>query len=210
MSKILIICGHYGSGKTNLTLNLAMSAKESATVCDLDIVNPYFRSGEFGEIFSGRNIKLITTKYANTTLDIPSVNEEVYGIFEREGEIFLDVGGDDKGATVLGRFSKLLNDAGAKMIYVVNFYRNLTRTAEEAFDVLKEIEIASRIKFQGIVNNSNLGAETTIETVENSKEEAERLSSLTGLPILFTTIDEKLSTDSKYRPIKIYVKPNFA
>ena len=46
--RITILCGHYGTGKTNVAVNLALAmakTSEKVTVADLDIVNPYFRRG---------------------------------------------------------------------------------------------------------------------------------------------------------------------
>ena len=189
--KITIVTGHYGSGKTNFTANLAVKAAKSGekvTVVDLDTVNPYFRSADFGELFENNGITLITPMYANTNLDIPALSFDIGGIFKEGGRIIIDVGGDDAGAYALGRYEKELAEYSdsLEMVYVVNMYRYLTETPEETAEFMLEIESASRMKCTGIVNNSNLGEETTAETVEKSVSYAEKVSALTGLPLLCT------------------------
>lgn len=189
--KITIITGHYGSGKTNFTANLAVKAAKSGekvTVVDLDTVNPYFRSADFGGLFEKNGITLITPMYANTNLDIPALSFDIGGIFKEGGRIIIDVGGDDAGAFTLGRYEGELSAYADSLetVYVVNMYRYLTQTPEEAAGFMLEIESASRMKCTGIVNNSNLGEETTAETVEKSVSYAERISCLTGLPLLCT------------------------
>lgn len=189
--KITIVTGHYGSGKTNFTANLAVKAAKSGekvTVVDLDTVNPYFRSADFGGLFKDNGITLITPMYANTNLDIPALSFDIGGIFKSGGRIIIDVGGDDAGAYALGRYEKefAAYSDSLEMVYVVNMYRYLTETPEEAAEFMLEIESASRMKCTGIVNNSNLGEETAAETVEKSISYAEKVSALTGLPLLCT------------------------
>lgn len=110
----------------------------------------------------------------------------------------MDIGGDDRGAYALGRFAPyILEENDYEMIYVANFSRPLTRTAEDAIEVMREIELAGGIKFTAIVNNTNLGQETTIETVLNSSHEAQRLSELSGLPLLFTSVEKSVAAKLK-------------
>lgn len=103
--RITVVCGHYGCGKTNLTLNLALEAAaagERVTVADLDIVNPYFRSSEYGGLLEEQGVRLIAPVFAGTTLDTPTLPPELYSIFEPQaGRVFIDAGGDDAGVTAL-------------------------------------------------------------------------------------------------------------
>ena len=108
--KINIITGHYGSGKTNVSVNMALDLAEKGekvTVVDLDIVNPYFRTADFKELFGEHNISLTVPTYANSNLDIPALGFDMNGIADREGYIIIDVGGDDEGAKALGRYRKV-------------------------------------------------------------------------------------------------------
>ena len=190
-NKITVICGHYGCGKTNLTLNLALEAAErgkKVTVVDMDIVNPYFRSSEYRELLSERGIRLIAPVFAGTTLDTPTLPPEIASIFEENrGVVLIDAGGDDAGVTALGGLHERLEAAGYDMLYVINRYRVLSQTPSAAAELLREIESASRLKACGIVNNSHLGVETTVSTLLEALPFAEKTAELTGLPLLCST-----------------------
>lgn len=215
MKKITIVTGHYGTGKTNLSVNLAVNAASegrSAAVVDLDLVNPYFRTADFRELFAEKNIKLIAPDFANSNLDVPSIQFDIEQLAASEDCLIIDVGGDDAGAFALGRFSEALSKYGddVEMLYVVNQRRSLTETPEEAAALMYEIENASRMKVSAIVNNTNLGCETTAEIVEESEEFASAVAEMTGLPLKFTTCPEELcellDIEELY-PVKVYVKP---
>lgn len=215
MKKITIITGHYGSGKTNLAVNLAIQANregKSVAVVDLDIVNPYFRTADFKTLFEENNIRLIAPDFANSNLDIPSIQFDLEQIAGSEDCLIIDVGGDDAGAVALGRYAEALSAHGddVDMFYVINQCRYLTATPDETIKLMYEIENASRMKHTAIVNNTNLGSETTLETVESSEEFASEISVRTGLPVVFTTFPEncaELTDNPDAYPVKIYVKP---
>lgn len=215
MKKITIITGHYGSGKTNLAVNLAMQAHregKSAAVVDLDIVNPYFRTADFKNLFEENNIRLIAPDFANSNLDIPSIQFDLEQIAKSEDCLIIDVGGDDAGAVALGRYAEALSAYGndVDMFYVINQRRYLTATPDQTVSLMYEIENASRMKHTAIVNNTNLGNETTLEIVESSEEFASKVSEKTGLPVVFTTFPEEcaeLTENPDAYPVKVYVKP---
>ena len=215
MKKITVITGHYGSGKTNLAVNLAVNAAQegkSVAVVDLDIVNPYFRTADFRELFQQQGIKLVAPDYANSNLDIPSLQFDLELLARSEDCLIIDVGGDDAGAFALGRFSAALNAMGCEldMLYVINQRRFLTSTADEALALMYEIEAAARMKHTGIVNNTNLGEETTAAVVDQSEEFAAEAAMKAGLPLVFTTCPEseaELSFNENLFPVKVYVKP---
>lgn len=198
IKRVTLFAGHYGSGKTNIAVNYAEYLKNkgySVVIADLDIVNPYFRTKDSIERLKEKEIELISPEYANTNVDLPALPSEIYGVVQnRSRHAVLDIGGDDRGAYALGRFAPyILEENDYEMIYVANFSRPLTRTAEDAIEVMREIELAGGIKFTAIVNNTNLGQETTIETVLNSSHEAQRLSELSGLPLMFTSVEESVA-----------------
>lgn len=213
MGKITVITGHYGSGKTNLAVNLAVKAKK-ATVADLDVVNPYFRTADFRGLFEELGIKLIAPDFANTNLDVPSLQFDLAWLAETSDELIVDVGGDDAGAFALGKFSVDFNSRGdVEMLYVINQRRFLTQNADEALELMSEIEKASRMKHTAIVNNTNLGAETTADIIEKSVDFAREISEKSGLPLKFTTCPEEICEQLKIDnilPIKVYVKPIWA
>ena len=216
MKKINIVTGHYGSGKTNFSANLAVKTAESGgkvTVVDLDIVNPYFRSADFGELFSGKNIELIAPLYANSNLDIPAISFDLERIAAEDGCLVIDVGGDDAGAIALGRYAKAFEafSDDIDMFYVVNCRRFLTRTAAEALELMYEIEAAAQMKHTAIVNNTNLLYETTAEILEESAGFAREISEKSGLPIAYTCVPLGLAADVPNPvPVEIYVKKVWA
>lgn len=196
--RITLFCGHYGSGKTNLAVNFALSLARSGkpvTLADIDIVNPYFRSKDSEAELSAAGVEVISLPFANSNVDLPSLPSAVYGVVERRDRFaVLDIGGDDRGAYALGRFSPMiLAENDFDMLYVANFYRPLTRTAEEALGVMREISAVCAVPFTGVVNNSNLGEETAAADVRATFFEAERLSALSGLPVKFTSVKADLA-----------------
>ena len=195
--RITLLCGHYGSGKTNVAVNFAKNLKkenENVLIADLDIVNPYFRTKDSAKELEEQGIRLIVSEYAGTNVDIPALPQQMYAItHDRNFKAVIDVGGDDRGALALGRLSdEIKQENDYEMILVINKFRPLTPDAESTVEVMREIEIAGKIKFTGIVNNSNLGVQTTAEDVLSSVEYAKAVSDATELPILYTTVDKKL------------------
>ena len=195
--RITLFCGHYGSGKTNIAVNAALKLSEeykNIALADLDIVNPYFRTKDSSSMLSEKGIRLICSEYANTNVDIPALPAEIYTITDDKTlKSVVDIGGDDRGAYVLGRISeKIVSENDYDMLMVINSYRPLTRDAQSTMEVLNEIETAAKIKFTGLINNSNLGEETTPEDVLASLEYAQSVSKATGLPVVATTVKEEL------------------
>ena len=190
--RLTLFAGHYGSGKTNIAVNYALLlAGEGKKVCigDLDIVNPYFRTKDSAAVLEQAGVDLISPQFANTNVDLPALPAENYRLVADKSIYgIMDIGGDDRGAYALGRYVPAMKaEDNYRMIFVANCYRPLTRTPEDAMEVMAEIEAACGLKFTDIVNNSNLGSETTAETVMNSVEFVEKLSSLSGLPVFATT-----------------------
>ena len=197
LKRLTILCGHYGSGKTNVAVNIAAELKkshDSVTVADLDIVNPYFRTKDSAAFFEQQGIRLICSAYANSNVDIPALPQEMYALTDdRSMTAVLDIGGDDRGALVLGRLApKILLENDYEMLMVINCYRPLTRDAASTMEVMREIEFAGGIRFTGLVNNSNLGAMTTAEDILASRDYAEEVSGLSGLPVVMTTVRQEL------------------
>jgi hypothetical protein len=198
-ARVTIFAGHYGSGKTSIAVNYALWLKKShqkVTIADLDIVNPYFRTKDSAQMLKRSGIKLISSDYANSNVDIPAVPGEINAIFdERDAYAVIDVGGDDRGAYALGRYYEQLHRTDAAAYIVVNMYRPLSRDAEATISIKYEIEAAARIKFSGIINNSNLGNATTASDVMNSLPYAEQISERTGLPVVMTTVQRSLAAE---------------
>ena len=209
--KIIIITGHYGCGKTNVAVNIAMNLAErgeKVKVVDLDIVNPYFRTADFKELLGNNGVELIVPMYANSNLDIPALSFDIGGIISGEGYTVIDVGGDPEGAIALGRYGDVLkNRSDVGLYYVINKYRYLTSTPSEAAELLEEIKAASGLECSGIINNSNLGTLTDSEIVANSTEYAEKAAAAAKAPLLFTCSEGKnlVGIDNAFET-NIYVK----
>lgn len=220
LGKFIIVCGHYGCGKTNFSLNLAFDLAnkgEKVTLIDLDIVNPYFRSSDYASLLEEKGIRLIAPVFAHSNVDIPSLPTEIYSVFARnEGTVIFDVGGDDAGATALGRFSGHIRKLPEyQMLYLINKYRILTTRPAETAALLREIEAASRLKATAVVNNSHLQGLTTAEDILNALSYAEETARDLSLPLWMTTapraLEHELSEQVKnLYPIEIYVKPPWA
>ncbi len=195
--RITLLCGHYGSGKTNIAINMAYEIKktyEKVAIADLDIVNPYFRTKDSAEEFEKQGIRLIASEYAGSNVDIPALPQDMYSLTDdKTVKAVIDVGGDDRGALALGRISpQIMAEGNYEAFLVINKFRPLTPDVDSTLEVMAEIENAGKFKFTGIINNSNLGVETTAEDVISSVKYAEDVSKATNLPLIATSVDEKL------------------
>ena len=195
--RIILLSGHYGSGKTNIAVNLAFLLRktcENIAIADIDIVNPYFRSKDSQEELRQAGIRLICSEFANSNVDVPALPQEVYAITDnRDMTAIIDVGGDDRGALALGRWrDAILEEDNYEMLFVINRFRPLTKDAVSTIEIMHEIEAAAGMRFTAIANNSNLGNETTVEDILSSVAYAEEVSRLSGLPIKMTAVREDL------------------
>ena len=215
MKKITVIAGHYGSGKSTFAANYAVkqaAAGEKVTVVDMDTVNPYYRTADLADIFTANGVKLAAPRYAGTNLDVPILDYDIPALCSEGRNLVIDLGGDDAGAYPLGKFREYIkaNHDETEILYVVNFCRFLTHEPGEAAEILREIEAACGLAATGIVNNSNLSLETDSEIIENGRQKAEQISSLTGLPILCHTLPKIPSCEDIDRngffPLTVYIK----
>ena len=204
MKRVTLFAGHYGSGKTNIAVNYALHLKSQGldvVVADMDIVNPYFRTKDSTDVLENAGIELISPKFANSNVDLPALPQEMYKtVQDRSKYSVLDIGGDDRGAYALGRYRPyILEENNYEMVFVANFYRPLTTTPSEALEVMEEIEKAAGIPFTAIVNNSNIGNETTAGDVLATVDKAEELAKLSGLPLIYTTATTKVADELNFK-----------
>lgn len=231
---VAIVCGHYGVGKTNLSLNLAFDAAErgrSVTVIDLDVVNPFFRSSDYRALLEERGIRCVAPVFAGTNIDGPSLSgtiepaidgaQRAWGQGDERPLVIVDAGGDDVGATALGRFAKTVKQAPYEMLYVVNRNRKLTQEPAEALDVLREIEEKSHLRATCVANNTHLQHDTDAATVEAGVPFACEVARMSGVPLAFTTVPAALfqqvadrqsschapnGDDRTLYPVQVYVR----
>ena len=190
--RLTLFAGHYGSGKTNIAVNYALhlaNEGKQVVIADLDIVNPYFRTKDSAKVLGEAGVTLISPQFANSNVDLPALPAESYRLVQDKSIYgIMDIGGDDRGAYALGRYVPAMKEENNyRMVFVANASRPLTRTPEEALEVMREIENACGLAFTDIINNTNLAAETTAETVLSSVSYVEELSRISGLPIFATT-----------------------
>ena len=195
--RLTLFAGHYGSGKTNIAVNYALLlAKEGKKVCiaDLDIVNPYFRTKDSADVLEKAGVTLISPRFANSNVDLPALPPESYRLV-RDKSVYgiMDIGGDDRGAYALGRFvPDVLAENDYRMVFVANCCRPLTRTPEDALEIMREIEKACGLKFNCIVNNANLGELTDSRVIVDSLRYIEKLCQLSGLPLWMHTVENNV------------------
>ncbi len=223
LKNFILVCGHYGCGKTNFAMNLALDFKntgEEVTLVDMDLVNPYFRCSDYRDFLDESGIELIAPTYGGTNLDLPSLPANVNAMFLKKGRVIVDVGGDDVGATVLGRFRDRLSEIDYDCLYLVNMYRNLTQTPEDALQVLHEIENVSTVRATHVVNNSHLKNETTVDRILASADFAKETAKMAGVDVAATTVPKELLEKQKnlaeftkksgeLYPVSILVKTNW-
>ena len=203
------MAGHYGSGKTQIATYLALELRKQhrrVTLCDLDIVNPYFRTIDNRELLESAGVRLISSELAGSSVESPGFPPEAASVFDdKDVTAVIDVGGDDRGALALGRYAGQLENAA--ILLVVNQYRPLSSDAEDTCEICREIEAAGRFRFTGIVNNSHLGDQTTADDVLSSFIYAEEIGRQLGLPVIACPAADWLGlTEPPFWPMKIYRK----
>ncbi len=197
MKRVILFAGHYGSGKTNIAVNYAIDMANkgiSTAFLDIDIVNPYYRAKDSEELLLENGVEFISSEYANSNVDVPALPDKIYAVLDRPDKHYvLDVGGDDRGALALGRLAPgIAEENNYDMFLVYNACRPLTGELEGALEVAEEIYTACRLPFTGIINNSNIGKETTAETVIEGYEKALVLAKALGIPVVMNTVRAEL------------------
>jgi hypothetical protein len=208
---LTVVCGHYGSGKTNFAINYALDkAREGkrVTLADMDIVNPYFTSSEHSDILTNNGIKLISPTFATTNMDVPSLPASMRSLFDDDHEVIIDTGGDDVGAKALGRFAGKIREKRYEMLYVTNMYRPLTAHVDDSVSMLRDIERTCRLKATAVVNNSHLKGLTTASTITDSLSYAKHVARSAGIPLKFSAVPRRLMNelpkDEYFYPVDVY------
>ncbi len=220
--RLTVLVGNYGSGKTELSISLARHLKkvekQITALVDLDIVNPYFRSGEQEQLLESEGIRVLMPTFANTTVDIPALPAAIQSVFDVKNEyVVFDVGGDDTGAAALGRYVEFFaaEKEQLRCLFVINAMRPLTRNAEDVIDLMVRVSARGRMTFTGLVNNTNLAEETTVEMLLEGQKMVEEVAKKTGVPQVMIA-GEKAALDkmpSQYAsllfPIERVMKPQW-
>ncbi len=199
-NRISILSGHFGSGKTEIAINLALAEKkkyEMVAINDLDIINPYFRSRDAAAIFQAHDVELIAPANRLATSDLPIVSGEIYRVLhDRRYRLIIDAGGDKDGATALGQYYHEWKDLHPELIFVLNANRPYVSTLEGALDTIQLIEKAARLKVTGIINNTNIGSETTMNDIDCGFQLAGQAAEKLQIPLMYTTISTHLKAQA--------------
>ncbi|SHE95594.1 MULTISPECIES: ATP-binding protein [Caloramator] len=216
-SRIRIFTGHFGSGKTEISINYAIKLRnEGKKVCiaDLDIVNPYFCTRDEKDYLESLGIRVIATPKEMANAELGTIPLETLSVFnDKSYDVVLDVGGDDQGAVALGQYNRYFNMEDYDMYFVINTTRPFTKDVDGILEYIRDIEAASRLKVKYLINNSNLSYETKIEDILNGQNIVEEVSNRTNIPIKYTVVREDLVEEVKDKikneifPIKIFMLP---
>ena len=173
--KPIILTGHFGSGKTEIAINLAIKIKSEVAegtevaLIDLDLVNPYFRSREAEKVVREAGVQLILPSAELMHSDLPEIPRGIFTVLNQavseDWRVIIDLGGDDQGALVLGHLRQQLIDGGYELWVVVNPYRPFNQDLAGIESTVRRIEAAGRIKVTGLVSNPHLVGLTSGEDV---------------------------------------------
>jgi len=201
-TKVTILSGHFGSGKTEIAINLALSERmkyEKVAINDLDIINPYFRSRDVSNLFRQHEIDLISPQQYLAAADLPIVSGEIYRVLHDERyHLIIDAGGDKDGATALGQYYHEWKEIHPELLFVLNRNRPYVSTLEGALYTVEQIEKASRLKVTGIINNANIGRETSMDDIEKGLELSGRVSEILKIPLMYSTISTSLRNQAEH------------
>jgi len=217
--RLRFVIGHYGSGKTEFSINYAVKLAEmgkKVALADLDVVNLYFRSREKKKLLEEKGIRLIASSIDASAVDIPAISAEiVVPMQDTSYEGIIDVGGDPAGARTLGMYKEYLVEGQYDMFFVLNANRPETQTVEKALEYLRKIEDTARAKVTGIINNTHMLKSTTVEDVLKGQKLAEELSKSTGIPIKYIACIENVASklpkdlQGEIFPMKLYMREDW-
>ena len=200
-SRLKVIIGAYGSGKSEISVNLALNMRKASPegkvlLADLDIVNPFYRSADAAKILEENDIRLISPMYAGSNVDAPVLSGEVYVIFDDESYSgVFDIGGEDMGATILGSMKSRLDGMDVDLLMAVNTRRPFTSTADEIIIMASELTEASKMNITGFINNTNVLEDTTAEDIIEGEKILKEVSEKTGIPLVMTAVMDGVMTD---------------
>ncbi len=222
MKRIRIITGHYGSGKSELSVNMVVNLKkeyDKVAIVDLDIANPYFRSRERQKAMEDLGIKVYHNSFGyDITQDLPAISAAIKEPLEnKEFMTVVDAGGDDSGARVLNQFTKYFLDDDCEMLFVISGNRPETSTVEGCLSHIERIELETGLKVKGLINNTNLLSETTVDDILKGENLCKEVSERTGIPHVATYCDENMIAKMdkeklkgiEVKPISLFLRPSW-
>jgi hypothetical protein len=207
--RINIFTGHYGTGKSEIAVNAAVRIKqgrENVILADMDIVNPFFRSLDARNTLESMGITVLAPLFANTNVDVPALVPKIAAaIKNRDASVILDVGGDEDGARVLGRYRNDIPDSEYEMFFVINRARPLTGGLEYTLEYMGAIEEASRLKVTKLISNTHYLDQTSPDDVKHGLELSRQVSDKTGIPIAAVSVMEGMEHLAKDLDVPLFV-----
>lgn len=215
--RVRLFIGHYGSGKSEVSINYVTKLRDvvdgDVAFADLDIVNVYFRTREKKDQLRSMGINPIDSSIETTTLDVPAVSAQIMTpLHTKDVNYVLDVGGDNVGTRVVGRFAEHFEEGDYDMFCVVNANREQTQTAQEVIKFIESMEASSKLKVTGLINNTHMIRQTTIEDVLRGQKLVKEVSELTNIPIKYVSCLSELVKDlpedleGDILPIDLYMR----
>lgn len=205
-NRIKIITGGFGSGKTEISLNLAKHMRNEGKtphIIDLDIINPYFRSRELKKKFANSGIRIISPQDEYHHSDLPIIVPETRRIFEaKDKDVIIDLGGDEAGVRVLNSLRDSLNIDECDFLFVLNKSRPFTSTIERALNTIDRLEAIAEMKIKNLISNTHLCDETAIELILSGYNFAKELSCKKQISISLVAILDMFRNDTKLNNIK--------
>jgi hypothetical protein len=202
-SRVTVLVGHFGSGKTEIALNLAMdqaSGGVPVTMADLDVVKPYFRTRSARALLAESGIDLLAPEGPNIHADLPIIVPEIRShLRQSHRRLIIDVGGDDVGARVLGSLSDVVPADETECLLVLNFRRPSTPDPQAAVGMVRDIENVGRLPVAGLISNTHLMDETDLEVILDGLEQAEQTGRILGIPVVAVAAAEDLAVELRAR-----------
>ena len=194
MKKFIILIGNYGSGKTEIAINLAVNSAEkglNTLVVDLDKVNDYFRMSDRVDVLSEKKVNLVSPTFAGQGVTPSNMSAAVASAFAGDWDLCIfDVGGDSAGALSLGRYHQdfaALEPGQLEVYDIVNVFRPMSETPEKIIKLKEDMEEFARQKVTGFVNNSNLLNFASADDIRAGYDVLAKTSEMTGIPVKHTT-----------------------
>lgn len=212
--RLNIFAGHYGSGKTEIAVNFAVCLSRmglKVAIADLDIINPYFRTADCTAMLESKGIKVVSSMYASTNIDVPVIPQETYGLFEdKTYHVILDIGGDDLGAKAISRFKREILNDDTEFNFVINAKRPFTSNIEEMKEAYISVSESAGIYPSKIVNNTNLMEYTDYKTLIEGERTVEDFSKEIGVEVAFNSMMKTTIKKIDKNDMKNFKYPIFA
>lgn len=226
LKRITLVTGHYGSGKTEFSVNRVMELKkeyEKVAILDMDIANPYFRSRERQEKLNEEDILVEYNSFGyDITEDLPAISASMKAPLEnKEYVTIVDVGGNNTGAMVLNQFKKYFIPEECEQLCVINANRPETDTLQGALNHISSIQSETGIGIHGLINNTHMLQETEPEDIIRGYKLCKKISEQLEIPIVYnlcrenllesltTAIQAENINDMNIYPIKLYMRPTW-